>query len=236
MHTWHNTVSEFQFQEAFYEFLFPPFVINTYILTLLSRLRHIVKVHVISYKSTAEIKFIVPQTFYSRLLTKSVQITLGSIDYTKCHRISTQAAHSVSTVGNPTCPTMNSYSPHILGVTDRSMKITRRLAGGMWQAGQFRIPHACYVSEDKWRFKYFKSTLCIQNLWKRIQYLRTSIALVVDSNLLPLAFLCDFNCFTATDPVRAWFLVLPKFSIIPFVLLLNYNKYFLSLFLKVGPC
>jgi hypothetical protein len=211
---------------------FFPSIINTYILTLLSRLRHVLKV--ISYKSTAEIIFIVSRTFYSGLVTKSVQITLGSIDYTTCHRTSTQAAHSVSTAGNPTRPTMNSYSPHILGVTDMSMKITQRLAAGMWYAGQFRIPHSWYVSEDKWRFKYFKSTLCVPNLWKRIQYLRTSIALVVDSNLLPLAFFCDFNCFTATDQVRAWFPVLPKFSIIPIHLLLNYNKYFLSLYLKSG--
>jgi len=99
-------------------------------LTLFSRLRQIVKV--ISYKSTTEIKFIVSQTFYSRLVTKSVGITLGSIKCTTCHRTSTQAAHSVSTVGNPTRPTMNSYSLHILGVTDISMKITHRLAGGMW--------------------------------------------------------------------------------------------------------
>jgi len=109
---------------------FFPSIINTYILTQLSRLRHVVKL--ISYKSTAEIKFIVSKTFYSRLVTKSVQITLGSIEYTTCHRTSTQAAHSVSTVGNPTRPTMNSYSPHIFGVTDMSMKITQRLAAGMW--------------------------------------------------------------------------------------------------------
>jgi len=99
-------------------------------LTLFSRLRHIVKA--ISYTCTAEIKFIVSQTFYPRLVTKSVQITLGNIDYTTCHRTSTQEEHSVSTVGNPTRPTMNTYSPHILGVTDMSMKITHILAGGMW--------------------------------------------------------------------------------------------------------
>jgi hypothetical protein len=59
--------------------LFFPLKINTHILTSFSQLRNIVKV--ISYKSTAEIKFILSPTFYSRLVTKSVQITLGSIGY-----------------------------------------------------------------------------------------------------------------------------------------------------------
>ena len=78
-------------------------------------------------------KFIVTnilfQTCYKICTEKK---TVGSIKYTTCHRTSTQAAHSDSTVGNPTHPTLNSYSPHILGVTDMSVKITRRLAGGMW--------------------------------------------------------------------------------------------------------
>jgi hypothetical protein len=187
--------------------LFPVFIINTYTLTLFSQLRHIVKV--ISYKKVqTEIKFscpflfIVSQTFYSRVVTKSIQITLWSIKHTTCHKTSTQAAQSVCTVSNRTRPTLNSYSPHILGVTDMSMKITHRLVGGMRQAGQFRIPRSWYVSEDKWRLKYFKSTLCILKLWKIIQNLWTSRALVVDSILLLLAPLCDFNCFTGTDPVR----------------------------------